>query len=155
MVVSAMQSKPDVLRDCIHLNLSTGNEEDLAVRVNFVSKELGNEVCIFEKETGVECYSFLPIPIPSNVFIDKHRSRLAKGEVLEGIFERCMSSSVLELESPSNADANVMDSSKSTMTIDYLRASVQQYDVSRHLLFVLDATIFAAKHDNNDAVAAQ
>ena len=139
MVVSAMQSKPDVLRDCIHLNLSTGNEEDLAVRVNFVSKELGNEVCIFEKETGVECYSFLPIPIPSNVFIDKHRSRLAKGEVLEGIFERCMSSSVLELESPSNADANVMDSSKSTMTIDYLRASVQQYDVSRHLLFVLDA----------------
>ena len=77
---------------------------------------------------------------------------------MEGIFDRYVSMSSSALESfPSNDVANVIDRSKSAMTtktIDYLRASVEQYDVSRHLLFVLDAAIFAANHAS-DVIAAQ
>ena len=51
MVVSAMQTtKHDVLRDCIHLNLTSTSNEDLAVRINLVSKELGNEVASLKRK---------------------------------------------------------------------------------------------------------
>ena len=118
------------------------------MKINHGSKELGNEVCISNQDgmTNDNSYSLLPISIPQNVFLDKHQSRLAKGG-LECIFEpevvneghrrmsfnseHCHDDGLLMLEKSSNGRADVGQ-----------RTLTEQYDVTRHLLFVLDATIF-------------
>ena len=138
-----MMPKHDVLQDCITFDLT---EEDLSVKINLVSKELGNEVCIFNLETKERYYSLLPIPMPDSVFLDKHKSRLAKGDALESIFEPFRRYVSFEdgpssLSSCSN-DLMMVDKS---LGMNDLRATVEQYDVSRHLLFVIDSVIFLAQ----------
>jgi len=141
------KEKPDLFKDCLSIDLS--DDDNVAVRINHVSKELGNEVCIVNQDgmtNGDDTYSYslLPISIPQNVFLDKHQSRLAKGGVLECVFEpelvnegrrrmsfnseNCDDDGLLMLEKSSNS-----------------RTTTEQYDVARHLLFVLDATIFKSQ----------
>jgi hypothetical protein len=71
----------DHLHKCKSLDL-TG---DIAVRVTLVLEEMGNEVCIFDQETGIHHCSLLAIPIPESAFLDGDRSHLAK-EALMAIF---------------------------------------------------------------------
>jgi len=146
------KDKPDLFKDCLSIDLS--GDDDVAVKINHVSKELGNEVCIFNQDDTTNehddtySYSLLPISIPQNVFLDKHQSRLAKGGVLERVFEPnlvvnegrrvslldCDDDGLLMLEKSSNNGANIGQ-----------RTTTEQYDVARHLLFVIDATIFKSQ----------
>jgi len=145
------KSKPDLFKDCLSIDLS--GDDDVAVKINHVSNELGNEVCIFNnlqdsemtnEDDDTYSFSLLPISIPQNVFLDKHQSRLAKGGVLERVFEPEVvvdgrrrvpfnsDDGLLMLEKPSKNGAHHVDLS-------------EQYDVARYLLFVLDATIFKSQ----------
>lgn len=139
------KDKPDLFKDCTSINLS--GDDDVAVKINHVSKELGNEVCIFNQDgmtNEVDKYSFslLPISIPQNVFLDKHQSRLAKGGVLECIFEPREEVVDRRRVSLLNHDDELLMLEKSSKSQAHRVDLSEQYDVARHLLFVLDATIF-------------
>ena len=117
--------KPDLLQDCMSLHLT----EEIAVSVNLVSKEFGNEVCIVNQETNQHYCNLLPIPMPQSVFLDKHRSRLAKGDALKSVFD------------PFKRSLKFASSSCDDMINGDPPATIEQFDVSRHLLFVLDAAV--------------
>jgi len=139
------KGKADLFKDCISINLSS--DDDIAVKINFVSKELGNEVCISnqdETEEDTYSYSLLPMSIPQNVFLDKHQSRLAKGGVLEHVFEPELVNEGchrVSFNSDNYDDDGLLMLAKSSSG----RTLTEQYDVARHLLFVLDATIFKSQ----------
>jgi len=143
------KDKPDLFKDCISIDLS-GDKDDVAVRITHVSKELGNEVCISNQadmtanEDDKYSYSLLPISIPQNVFLDKHQSRLAKGGVLECVFEPELVNEGchrVSFNSDNYDDDGLLVLAKSSNS----RTATEQYDVARHLLFVLDATIFKSQ----------
>ncbi len=97
------------------------------MKVELVSKEFGNEICIMNDDSGRHLYGILPIPMPPCVFLDKHRSRLAKGETLKKVFEpfkRCVTFASHDAIKPPE-----------------LPEIMEQYDVARHLLLVLDCAI--------------
>lgn len=142
------KGKPDLFKDCLSIDLS-GND-DVAVKINFVSKELGNEVCISNQDDMTNehddkySYSLLPISIPQNIFLDKHQSRLAKGRVLECIFEPELV--VADRRRVSfNSDDGLLMLEKSSKSQAHRVDLSEQYDVARHLLFVIDATIFKSQ----------
>ena len=99
------------------------------MKVELVSKEFGNGICIVDDEAEQCLYSLLPIPMPPSVFLDKHQSRLAKGEVLKNVFEPFKKSVTF-------ASHDMIEKSS-----EDLPATMEQYDVARHLLFVLDCAI--------------
>jgi len=121
-----LMPKHDLLQNCLSVNIT----EDIAIKVKLVSKEFGNEVFIKDDETGRCLYSFLPIPMPRSVFLDKHQSRLAKGELLKSVFEPFKKSVTF-------ASHDIMTESK---PCDH-QAMKDQFDVARHLFFVLDCAI--------------
>ena len=118
--------KHDLLRDCISVDLTA---EDIAARANLASKEFGNEVCIFDEGTGEHYYGLMPIPMPQAAFLNKHRSRLAKGKELRSVFEPFKRSVSFAHDASFKRSAN-----------DH-PATMEQYDAARHLLFVIDAAI--------------
>ena len=126
------KAKCDVLHDCTSLDL-TG---DIGARVNLVSKEMGNEVCIFDHETGIQHCGLLAVPMPQCYFLDGHRSRLANDEALRGVFEPYrrvvnFAPSFQYNDGQVTADATTFNRP----------SPVEQNDVSRHLLFTIDAAI--------------
>ena len=122
------KAKRDIVHDCKSLHLT----DDIGVRVNLVSKELGNEVCIFDHETGIEHCSLLAIPIPQCFFLDSHRSRLANDEELRGVFEPYRK--VVKF-APSFHLSDGLNPDETTASRP---SPVEQNDVSRHLLFTID-----------------
>ena len=138
---------PDELDGCISLDLT----EDIAMEMKFVSKELGNAMCIRDTETGQLLCNMLPISMPSNAFLDKHQSRLVKRDKLRCIFSRTTSQQAKQSQQDKSSNAKqdkdmLSPLSKSSKWgdpgfIDRLYTPIEQYDVSRHLLFVLDAAI--------------
>ena len=136
------EAKRDHLRGCTSIDL-TG---DIAVRVNLVSEEMGNEVCIFDQETGTHHCGLLAIPIPECAFLDGHRSRLAK-EAPMGVFgpyKRVMTFATARRsdddydgddESNNNDRPAVADATAN------FPSSVEQNDASRNLLFTIDVVI--------------
>lgn len=153
------------LQDCISLNLTAG---DIAVRINLVSKKYGNEVCIYIPETEeVQC-SLLPIPMSPSIFVDRHKSRLGKGEVLKGVFLDPFKETTTSSSGETSAPSSIISSSTTTEDDVYgtptaststtpaavssattradddsslSLAPTEQYDVSRHVLFAIDAAI--------------
>ena len=111
-----------VLVDSTSLKLA----DDCVIRVQPATRDLGNEVCIFGEETGDLQCSLLPIPMPQHLFLDRHRSRLVKGVALRRAFETSR-----------RTDSHLQD----TERVARLPLLLGQYDVTRHLLFVLDAAI--------------
>ena len=125
-------AKRYLLHDCKSLDLMG----DIGVRVNLVSKEMGNEVCIFDYETGIEHCSLLAIPMPQCFFLDGNRSRLANDEALRGVFEPYRKV-VKFAPSLHYNDGHVI----ADATAASLPSPVEQNDVSRHLLFTIDVVI--------------
>jgi len=116
------KSKPelDPLEDCVSMDLT----EDIAVKI--ASNDLGNEICIVDDEADQCLCSLLPVSMPQSVFLNKHQSRLAKGEVLKKIFE------------------------------PFASYDMEQQDAARHVLFVLDCAIkFPPKGKSTPPKAAQ
>ncbi|KAL3764497.1 hypothetical protein ACHAW5_004760 [Stephanodiscus triporus] len=126
--------KHDLLSDCKSLDL-TG---DISVRVNLVSKEMGNEVCIFDHETGIQQCGLLAIPMPQCAFLDGHRSRLAKGEALKGVFGPYKK---VVTFAPSSSSSQKNEGPAAAHATANLPSPVEQNDVSRHLLFAIDVVI--------------
>lgn len=126
--------KHDLLSDCKSLDL-TG---DISVRVNLVSKEMGNEVCIFDHETGIHQCGLLAIPMPQCAFLDGHRSRLAKGEALKGVFGPYKK---VVTFAPSSSSSQKNEGPAAAHATANLPSPVEQNDVSRHLLFTIDVVI--------------
>ena len=167
------------LQDCMSMNLTKGDVM-IAVRIHLVSKEYGNEVCILHTETDeVQC-SLLPIPMPPDIFVDRHKSRLRKGDVLKRVFldpfkkeETTTNSSSGKSSAPPSSIASAStsidenniirtpvartgttpasaatthedtdtDDDDTDDTNDASLAPTEQYDVSRHVLFAIDAAI--------------
>lgn len=131
------QPKNNILDDCITFDLSN----DIGIEVQLASQELGNEICIVDTETGAYYGSMLPISMPDNVFQDKHKSRLAKSDVLTNMFASCYE------QDDMSSLPSFIDEYEEKTDIDQLQyskqiyAPLEQYDVSRHLMFVLDAAI--------------
>ena len=111
-----------VLTDSTSLKLA----DDYVIRVKSATKDLGNEVCIVDEETGDLQCSLLPIPMPQHIFLDRHKSRLVKGDALRRAFEASR-----------KTDSHAQDLER----VAKLPLLLGQYDVTRHLLFVLDAAI--------------
>ena len=142
-------AKRDHLHGCKSLDL-TG---DIAVRVNLVSKEMGNEVCIFDQVTGIHHCGLLAIPIPECAFLDGHHSCLAR-EAPMGVFGPYKK--VVTFASPSSSNSNDRpaaadptanfhhdaDLSLQKWTVEMaLLSPGEQNDASRHLLFTIDLVI--------------
>lgn len=125
------KAKKELLEGCISVDLSC----DIGIGAKLASKELGNEICVFNEDTGKLICGMLPVPMPSDLFLDKHRSRLAKREVLARAF--CNDSSV----EMSFKDANVRPIQRALTQSTDRHALIEQNDASRHLLFVLSAAI--------------
>jgi len=131
------KARKNVLDDCITFDLSN----NVGIEVQLASQELGNEIRIVDTETGAFYGSMLPISMPDDVFQDKHKSRLAKSDVLSNVFassyhQQDMSSlpsSFDEYEEKTDIDQSQYSKK--------IFAPPEQYDVSRHLMFVLDAAI--------------
>ena len=121
--------------------MSLNLTEDIVVEIKHVSKALGNEICMFHAETGQSICSILPIHMPPEVFLDKHQSRLAKNDLLKCIFERYPTST--QDAAYDKDDKQLFPSGElvDSEFIDHFHVPVEQYDVSRHVLFVLDAAI--------------
>jgi len=83
--------------------------------------------------------------MPDSVFLDKHKSRLAKGDSLECIFEPFRRYVSFEDGPSSLSCSNDLMMVDKSLGMNDLRATVEQYDVSRHLLFVIDSVIFLAQ----------
>ncbi len=166
LLVQPPRTSDAVLHECMSLNLTAG---DIALRIHLVSKEYGNEVCIFNPETEeVQC-SLLPMPMPPSIFLDRHKSRLGKGEVLKRVFHEPFfkdtsnsSGGSSILTASTNTDNDVIGTSKASISStppavtasattsddeadevdnDLALAPTEQYDVSRHVLFAIDAAI--------------
>ena len=120
--------KYDLLQDCISVDLTGDN---IAIKIGLVSKEFGNEVYIVDVEKNQYLHGLLPIPMPSDVFCDRHKSRLAKGDTLKSVFEPFKRSVSFAPSLPNDTKDKASDSP----------ATMVQYDVSRHLLFVLDCAV--------------
>ena len=126
------EPKKNVLDDCITFDLSS----DIGFEVQLASQELGNEICVFDADTGAFFCSFLPISMPADAFQDKHRSRLAKSVILTNVFGSYCQNAILPyfpLDELEKAIVEPLQYSKQ------IYAPREQYDVSRHLIFVLDA----------------
>jgi hypothetical protein len=135
-----MGLKRNVLDDCITFDLSG---DIVTFEVQLASPELGNEVCIVDKETGSRHCSLLPIEMSDDVFLDSHKSRLAKSDVLKTVFESSsynvpMSPTLIPPPPTESNEKSVIDPRQYRKQI---YAPTEQYDVSRHLMFVLDAAI--------------
>jgi hypothetical protein len=122
----------DHLHECKSLDL-TG---DIAVRVTLVSEEMGNEVCIFDQETGIHHCGLLAIPIPECAFLDGDRSHLAK-EAPMGVFGPYKKVATFVPSSSSNNN----DRSAAADATANLPSPVEQNDASRYLLFTIDLVI--------------
>jgi hypothetical protein len=114
------EPKVNLLDRCIQINLN----EDVEVRISLASKELGHEVFLVDSESFI-C-SMLPVAMKNQFFLDKHRARLARGDVLGEVFQNTKSST----------NATFQDEKAKNTS-----ASVEQNDAARHLLFVLSAAI--------------
>ncbi|KAL7464164.1 hypothetical protein ACHAXS_004495 [Conticribra weissflogii] len=156
-----MVKNHEIIEGCTTLELT----DDIAVRVKFVSKELGNSICLRHVETGQLLCGMLPLNIPSDAFLDKHHSRLKKGDSLRYIFlQRSKDGSLSDRRNRSAENdgggvrrggcssgektnekcvlRSVVKSKKSGGNgNDRVHVETEQYDVARHLLFVLDAAI--------------
>jgi hypothetical protein len=108
----------------------------IAVRVTLVSEEMGNEVCMFDQETGIHHCSLLAIPIPECAFLDRDQSHLAK-EALMGVFGpyKKVVTFVPSLLSNNN------DRSAATDATANLPSPVEQNNALRYLLFTIDLVI--------------
>ena len=129
------EPKKNMLDDCITIDLS----DDVRFEIQLASQELGNEICIVNTETEVHYCSILPISMPSDVFQDKHKSRLAKTDALANVFASSHKQEILLPFLPLDEYENAIND-----PLQYSRrlyAPQEQYDVSRHLIFVLDAAI--------------
>jgi hypothetical protein len=94
------------------------------VRISLASKELGHEVFLVDSESFI-C-SMLPVAMKNQFFLDKHRARLARSDVLGQVFQKTKSSTNVTFQD---------EKAKNTS------AAVEQNDAARHLLFVLSAAI--------------
>jgi len=110
-----------VLMDSTSLKLA----DDYVIRVQSATNDLGNEVCIVDEETSDLQCSLLPIPMPQHLFLDRHKSRLVKGGALRRAFETTR-----------RTDSHLQNTERVAIPL-----LLGQYDVTRHLLFVLDAAI--------------
>jgi len=129
------EPKKNVLDDCITFDLSS----DIGFEVQLASQELGNEICIVDTETGAYYCSMLPISMSDDVFQDKHKSRLAKNDVLSNVFASSYPQEIVSPPPPVDEyEKSVIDPLEYSKQI---YAPHEQYDVSRHLMFVLDAAI--------------
>lgn len=130
-----MDPKKNVLDDGMTFDLS----DDIGFEIQLASQELGNEICIVNTETGEHYCSILPISMPNDVFQDKHKSRLAKCDALANVFASSHKQEILlpflPLDEYENTSNDPLQYSKR------IYAPQEQYDVSRHLIFVLDAAI--------------
>jgi hypothetical protein len=115
------EPKVNPLDTCMNIDLT----QDVEVGASLASKELGQEVFLMDAESNKLICSLLPVAMKNEVFLDKHRSRLAKG-VLANVF-RTDSASKVTLQ-----DQRVSSN---------MYASIEQNDSARHLLFVLSAAI--------------
>lgn len=130
-------AKRDHLHGCKSLDLTAG---DIAVRVNLVSKEMGNEVCIFDQETGVHHCGLLAIPMPECAFLDGHRSRLSK-EAPMGVFGPYKKVVTFASSSSSSSSNNDDRPAAAADAAIYFPSPVEQNDASRYLLFTIDVII--------------
>ena len=128
------ESKKNVLDDCITFDLSN----DIGFEVQLASQELGNEICIVDSETGAYYCSMLPISMPDDVFQDKHKSRLAKCDVLANVFASFYQQEIVSPPPANEYEKTVINPLEYS---NQIYAPQEQYDVSRHLMFVLDAAI--------------
>ena len=132
------EPKKNILLDnCITFDLSN----DIGIEIQLASQELGNEIYIVNTETGAYYCSILPISMPDDVFQDKHKSRLAKSDVLTNVFA---SSYQQDIISPSSAPLEEYEEKTVIDPPQYSKqiyAPQEQYDASRYLMFVLDAAI--------------
>jgi hypothetical protein len=132
-----MQPKKNVLDNCMTFDLSNNS---LAIEVQLASQELGNEVWIVDAETRSRHCSLLPIEMYVNVFLDSHKSRLAKSNVLKTVFESSYKQNLSSYLVP-NVDEHEKTVIDPRQYMKQVYASTEQYDVSRHLMFVLDSAI--------------
>lgn len=129
------EPKTNVLDDCISYDLS----DDIGFEIQLASQELGNEISIVNTETGAHYCSILPVQMPNDVFQDKNKSRLAKNDALAEVFASSHKQEILLPLLPLDEYENAIND-----PLQYSRriyAPQEQYDVSRHLIFVLDAAI--------------
>lgn len=103
---------PNLFDNCTAIDLNKIN-----VGVSLAEKALGNEVYLVDPECNKLICSMLPVAMKDDVFLNKHRSRLAKSDVLQLIFQ---------------------DHQKIP---GHNLAGTDQNDAARHLLFVLSAAI--------------
>ena len=118
------EPKTNLLDRCFSLDLT----KDIHVGVSSASKELGHEVFLIESESNKFICSLLPVAMKNLMFLDKHRSRLAKGNVLSGVFRK----SDRMAAAPSHECRKISNQS---------HATIEQNDTARHILFVLSAAI--------------
>lgn len=117
--------KSNPFASCMSLDLT----QDIEVAVGLASKELGHEVYLVEADSNKLICSMLPVAMKNEVFLDKHRSRLTKGNALGNIFPR------------SHVPAVTFQDKKA-------HVAIEQNDTARHLLFVLSAAItFPPPHE--------
>ena len=109
---------PNLLDDCIAIDL---NKENIDVGVSLASSQLGHEIYLLDTEKNKLLCSMLPVAMRDYVFLNKHRSRLAKSDVLQSIFQ----------------DHQKIPS--------YYLAGTDQSDAARHILFVLSSVITSTK----------
>ena len=134
--------KPNVIENCISLDLS----KDVEVGISLACPELGQEVYMVELESSQFICSLLPIAMKSNLFLDKHKSRLAKGDVLESVFQKSKPKEGLgfqKVEPSAKAKVTFQDNGNTPCpkTSNQTHAAIEQNDAARHLLFVLSAAI--------------
>ena len=118
------EPKANLLERCISLDLT----KDIQVGVSLASKELGHEVYLVESESNKFICSMLPVAMKNLMFLDRHRSRLAQGNVLSGAFRK--SDRIAAVQSH---DCRKISNQS--------HATIEQNDTARHLLFVLSAAI--------------
>lgn len=123
------ETKPNLLAKCITFDLT----KDVEARVTLASNELGHEVCLVESESNKLLCSMLPVGMKNQVFLDKHKSRLAKGDVLGDVFQKKRSTAEVTFQGNSDPPRE--------RDLNNTHATTEQNDVSRHLLFVLSAAI--------------
>ncbi|KAL3791002.1 hypothetical protein HJC23_002991 [Cyclotella cryptica] len=123
------EPKPNLLTNCVTFDLT----KDVEAGVTLASKQLGHEVYLVESETNELLCSMLPVGMKNLVFLDKHKSRLAKGDVLGNVFRKTPSSTELTFQ-----DNGAQPRQR---VLNNTHATNEQNDASRHLLFVLSAAI--------------
>jgi hypothetical protein len=115
------EPKANLLDSCLRIDL-----KDVEIGISLASKEWGHEVILVESESNKFLCSMLPVAMKNEVFLDKHRARLAKKDVLGEVFQKPNSSGKVAFQDEKANNTN---------------AIVDQNDAARHLLFVLSAAI--------------